>query len=32
VKELLGHWHVTTTQVDDKRQGLKEEASHDTPI
>jgi site-specific recombinase XerD len=33
VKELLGHRHVTTTQILDKRRrGLKEEASHDMPI
>ena len=33
VKELLGHRHVTTTQIHDKRrQSLKEGASHDVPI
>jgi hypothetical protein len=33
VKELLGHRHVTTTQVYDKRRrSLKEGASHDVPI
>ncbi len=33
VKELLGHWHVTTTQIYDKqRRSLKEGASHDVPI
>ena len=33
VKELLGHRHVTTTQIYDKRRrGLKEGASHDVPI
>ncbi len=33
VKELLGHNHVTTTQIYDKRRrSLKEGASHDVPI
>src|SRR5262245_21078487 len=33
VKELLGHQHVTTTQIYDKRRrSLKEGASHDVPI
>src|SRR5439155_12838765 len=33
VKEFLGHRHVTTTQIYDKRrQSLKEGASHDVPI
>jgi site-specific recombinase XerD len=33
VKELLGHRHVTTTQIYDKRRrALKEGASHDVPI
>ena len=33
VKELLGHRHVTTTQIYDKRRrSLKEGASHDVPI
>jgi integrase/recombinase XerC len=33
VKELLGHRHVTTTQVYDKRRrSAKEGASHDVPI
>ena len=33
VKELLGHKHVTTTQIYDKRRrSLKEGASHDVPI
>jgi site-specific recombinase XerD len=33
VKDLLGHRHVTTTQIYDKRRrGLKEGASHDVPI
>ena len=32
-KELLGHRHVTTTQIHDKRRrSLKEGASHDVPI
>ena len=33
VKELLGHRHVTSTQIYDKRRrSLKEVASHDVPI
>ncbi|QDU42892.1 Tyrosine recombinase XerC [Symmachiella dynata] len=33
VKELLGHRHVTTTQIYDKRRlATKESASHDVPI
>jgi len=33
VQELLGHKHITTTQVYDKRRrGTKESASHDVPI
>jgi site-specific recombinase XerD len=33
VKELLGHRHVTTTQIYDKRRwSLKEGASYDMPI
>ena len=33
VKELLGHRHVTTTQIYGKRRSsLKEGASHDVPI
>ena len=33
VKELLGHRHVTTTQIYDKRRrSLKEGALHDVPI
>jgi site-specific recombinase XerC len=33
VKELLGHRHVTTTQIHDKRwRSTKEGASHDVPI
>ena len=33
VKELLGHRHVTTTQIYDKRRrSTKEGASHDVPI
>ena len=33
VKELLGHRHITTTQIYDKRRrGTKESASHDVPI
>ena len=33
VQELLGHRHVTTTQIYDKRRrGTKESASHDMPI
>jgi integrase/recombinase XerC len=33
VKELLGHRHVTTTQIYDKRRrSVKEGASHDVPI
>jgi site-specific recombinase XerD len=33
VKELLGHKHVTTTQIYDKRRrSLREGASHDVPI
>jgi site-specific recombinase XerD len=33
VKDLLGHRHVTTTQIYDKRRRtLKEGASHDVPI
>jgi site-specific recombinase XerD len=33
VKEVLGHMHVTTTQIYDKRRrSLKEGASHDVPI
>jgi integrase/recombinase XerC len=33
VQELLGHRHVTTTQIYDKRRrSLKEGASHDVPI
>ncbi|MGE5754996.1 MAG: hypothetical protein ACM35G_04660 [Planctomycetaceae bacterium] len=33
IKELLGHRHVTTTQIYDKRRrSLKEGASHDVPI
>jgi hypothetical protein len=33
VKEQLGHRHVTTTQIYDKRRrSLKKEASHDVPI
>ena len=33
VKELLGHWYVTTTQTyDERRRSLKEGASHDLPI
>ena len=33
VKELLGHKHVTTTQIYDKRRrSLKVGASHDVPI
>lgn len=33
VQDLLGHQHVTTTQIYDKRRrSLKEGASHDVPI
>jgi site-specific recombinase XerD len=33
VQELLGHRHVTTTQIYDKRRRTtKESASHDVPI
>ena len=33
VQELLGHRHITTTQIYDKRRrGTKESASHDVPI
>jgi len=33
VQELLGHKHITTTQIYDKRRrGTKESASHDVPI
>ncbi|MCA9189088.1 MAG: tyrosine-type recombinase/integrase [Planctomycetales bacterium] len=33
VQELLGHKHVTTTQIYDKRRRTtKESASHDVPI
>ena len=33
VQELLGHRHITTTQVYDKRRrSTKESASHDVPI
>ncbi|NQT14820.1 MAG: tyrosine-type recombinase/integrase [Planctomycetes bacterium] len=33
VKELLGHQHVATTQVYDKRrQGTSESASHEMPF
>lgn len=33
VQELLGHRHVTTTQIYDKRwRTTKESASHDVPI
>lgn len=33
VQKLLGHRHVTTTQIYDKRrEGTKESASHDVPI
>ena len=33
VKELLGHRHVTTTQIYDKRRrSVREGASHDVPI
>ena len=33
VQELLGHRHVTTTQIYDKRRRtVKESASHDVPI
>ena len=33
VQELLGHKHVTTTQIYDKRRrGTKESASHDVPV
>ena len=33
VRDLLGHRHVTTTQIYDKRRrSLKEGASHDVPI
>ena len=33
VKELLGHRHVTTTQIYDKRRrGAGDGASHDVPI
>lgn len=33
VQELLGHRHITTTQIYDKRRrGPKESASHDVPI
>jgi integrase len=33
VKDLLGHRHVTTTQIYDKRRrSAKEGASHDVPI
>ena len=33
VKELLGHRHVTTTQIYDKRRrSAREGASHDVPI
>ena len=33
VKELLGHRHVATTQIYDKRRRtVKESASHDVPI
>ena len=33
VQELLGHRHVTTTQIYDKRRRLAQEsASHDIPI
>ena len=33
VQELLGHRHVTTTQIYDKRRRTtKESASHDVPV
>jgi site-specific recombinase XerD len=33
VQELLGHRHITTTQIYDKRRRTaKESASHDVPI
>lgn len=33
VKDLLGHHHVTTTQIYDKRRrSTAESASHDVPI
>lgn len=33
VQELLGHRHVTTTQIYDKRRRtMKESASHDMPV
>jgi len=33
VRKLLGHRHVVTTQIYDKRRiGTKESASHDVPI
>ena len=33
VQELLGHRHITTTQIYDKRRrGTRESASHDMPI
>jgi site-specific recombinase XerD len=33
VQDLLGHRHVTTTQIYDKRRRTtKESASHDVPI
>jgi site-specific recombinase XerD len=32
VQELLGHRHITTTQIYDKRRIAAEGASHDMPI
>jgi site-specific recombinase XerD len=33
VQELLGHWHITTTQIYDKRRRTtSESASHDVSI
>jgi len=32
VQELLGHRHITTTQIYDKRWRTMAEASHDVPI
>lgn len=33
VQQLLGHRHITTTQIYDKRRiGTSESASHDVPI
>lgn len=32
VKELLGHRHVTTTQIYEKRRAAREGASHKMPL